>query len=280
MKTLGPVEVLTRLVVIPLLILAAAIAQEAPQNAPNTDDSGPGHMSHVLPFTSVRLPEVLSDSMGYDFAPYLRESVVLPIRANWHFMAKRKRLATTVVRNVVTEFTIVKDGSLQDLKLADGSGDPDVDQTAMDAISHSAPYAALPAEFKGTSVRLRCTMALSSPAAMKGGPPQTESETGPNGEMIYKAGNGVAAPRVIHMTGAEFSEEARRKKVQGVVVLSMIVTADGTATDIKVVRPLGSGLDEKAIEAVKQWTFAPGTKDGTPVAVRLAVEIDFHLMKQ
>jgi protein TonB len=50
-------------------------------------------------------------------------------------------------------------------------------------------------------------------------------------------------------------------------------------TDIKITRPLGSGLDEKAVEAVRQWRFKPGTKDGSPVAVRINVEINFNLMK-
>lgn len=60
-------------------------------------------------------------------------------------------------------------------------------------------------------------------------------------------------------------------------MLSLIVGTDGNTRDIKVVKALGKGLDEKAIDAVKTWRFAPGTKDGVPVAVQLDIEVTFHL---
>jgi len=62
-------------------------------------------------------------------------------------------------------------------------------------------------------------------------------------------------------------------------MLSLVVTPEGNTTDIKVTTSLGSGLDEKAIEAVRQWKFEPATKDGKPVAVKVAVEVSFHLYK-
>jgi TonB family protein len=99
-------------------------------------------------------------------------------------------------------------------------------------------------------------------------------------ETIYSPGrNGVTIPRAIHQPPPEYSEKARRKKLEGTVMLSLVVTPDGNTTDIKVTSPLGSGLDEKAIEAVRQWKFEPATKDGKPVAVKVAVEVSFHLYK-
>ena len=56
-----------------------------------------------------------------------------------------------------------------------------------------------------------------------------------------------------------------------------MILADGSTTNIRVIRPLGLGLDEKAIEAVKNWKFEPAMKDGHPVRVEIAVEVDFHL---
>jgi len=103
----------------------------------------------------------------------------------------------------------------------------------------------------------------------------------PDDETIYTPGrNGVTIPRAIKQTPPEYSDEARRKKLEGTVLLSLVVTANGDTTDIKVTRALGSGLDEKALEAVSQWKFEPATKDGKPVAVKIAVEVSFHLYKR
>jgi len=103
----------------------------------------------------------------------------------------------------------------------------------------------------------------------------------PDDETIYTPGrNGVTIPRAIKQTPPEYSDEARRKKLEGTVLLSLVVTANGDTADIKVTRALGSGLDEKALEAVSQWKFEPATKDGKPVAVKIAVEVSFHLYKR
>jgi len=82
---------------------------------------------------------------------------------------------------------------------------------------------------------------------------------------------------VIYQTDPEFSEEARKAKFQGTCVLALVVDAMGRPTEIHVVNSLGMGLDEKAIESVKQWKFEPGQKDGHPVPVAINVEVDFHL---
>src|SRR5207248_4920090 len=89
----------------------------------------------------------------------------------------------------------------------------------------------------------------------------------------YVVGRGVSAPRAIYDPEPEYSEEARKVKHQGVVILSVIVDQQGRARDIHVARSLGMGLDEKAIEAVRKWKFSPGTKDGIPVAVQVNVEV-------
>jgi TonB family protein len=90
-------------------------------------------------------------------------------------------------------------------------------------------------------------------------------------------GGGVSAPRAIATPDPEYSEEARKAKYQGVCVLWLIVGPDGRPRDIKVARTLGMGLDQKAIEAVRQWKFEPAMKDGQPVAVQINVEVNFRL---
>lgn len=94
---------------------------------------------------------------------------------------------------------------------------------------------------------------------------------------IYSPGDGVSIPRAIYSPEPEFSEEARRSKYQGEVTLLATITADGRTHDLRVVRSLGMGLDEKALEAVRTWRFEPGKKDGRPVAVQMNIIVNFHL---
>jgi TonB family protein len=93
----------------------------------------------------------------------------------------------------------------------------------------------------------------------------------------YHIGGGVRPPREISRVEPEFSEEARKNKWQGTVVLMVVVGVDGRIHDVRVVRSLGMGLDEKAMDAAKLWRFEPGTKDGKPVAIELPMEISFRL---
>jgi len=95
---------------------------------------------------------------------------------------------------------------------------------------------------------------------------------------VFKMSDGITAPRLISRVEPNYSDEARAEKVAGSVLLSVVVGADGQAHDINVVKGIGSGLDEKAVEAVQKWLFAPGVKDGEPVAVQATIEINFKLL--
>ena len=88
----------------------------------------------------------------------------------------------------------------------------------------------------------------------------------------------MTAPTVLVKKEPEYSEEARKAKVQGTVILYIVVTPDGKATNMKVQRSVGLGLDEKALEAVAQWKFNPGKKDGKPVPVEAFIEVNFRLL--
>jgi TonB family protein len=89
--------------------------------------------------------------------------------------------------------------------------------------------------------------------------------------------NGVAAPVPIYTPEAEFSDEARRQKYQGICTLTIVVDAQGNPQDVRVLHPLGMGLDEKAVDAVKRYRFKPGTKNGRPVPTRITVAVNFRL---
>src|SRR5579864_6236220 len=97
------------------------------------------------------------------------------------------------------------------------------------------------------------------------------------GGGAYRVGGGVSAPRAIYSPDPEYSEEARKAKYQGTVVLWVVIGPDGRVHDLKVQRSLGLGLDEKALEAVRTWKFDPARKDGQAVAVQLNIEVNFHL---
>ncbi|MBV8866366.1 MAG: TonB family protein [Acidobacteriaceae bacterium] len=103
-------------------------------------------------------------------------------------------------------------------------------------------------------------------------------EGGGTGGGAYRVGGEVSAPVLISKTEPEYSEEARKAKYSGTVLLSLIVDANGLPRDIKVVRPLGLGLDEKAIEAVQKWRFRAGVKGGHPVATQATIEVSFRLL--
>jgi len=109
------------------------------------------------------------------------------------------------------------------------------------------------------------------------GPGYGPGRGGGVGGGVFRVGGGVSAPKEIYAPEPEYSEEARKVKHMGTVVLQLVVGSDGLPRDIRVVRTLGLGLDEKAIEAVRKWRFEPAKKDGKPVAALVSVEVDFHL---
>ena len=91
---------------------------------------------------------------------------------------------------------------------------------------------------------------------------------------------GVRAPRLIHKVEPDYTDQARDAKTEGMVVLAIEVGPDGKAHNIQVLRSLNEGLDNNAIEAVRQWEFKPGMKGGEPVTVRANVEVNYRLLDE
>lgn len=102
-------------------------------------------------------------------------------------------------------------------------------------------------------------------------------EGGGTGGGPYSVGGSIGAPIPIYKPDPPYSEEARKAKYQGTVVLWIVVDTQGNVTEIRVVKPLGLGLDEKAVDTVRTWKFKPATRNGIPVPVRVAVEVSFRL---
>jgi protein TonB len=91
-------------------------------------------------------------------------------------------------------------------------------------------------------------------------------------------GGSVRAPVLTFSVEPEFSEEARKAKFSGNVLVYFVVDENGNPTHVRVMRGVGMGLDEKAVEAVRQYKFKPGMKDGKPVKVEMAIEVNFQIL--
>ncbi len=102
-------------------------------------------------------------------------------------------------------------------------------------------------------------------------PPQFE------GNPIYRVGNGVTPPKLVDDVDPAYPKKARKNRIQGTVILKVIVAPDGKPHDIRVDKGVGYGLDEEAIKTVQKWRFQPSLRDGQPVAVQINVEVAFRL---
>lgn len=108
-------------------------------------------------------------------------------------------------------------------------------------------------------------------------PSDRAQQSNPDDPPMYKPRPDMTPPRPLENPQPSYSDKARKAKYQGTCLLSLVVGTDGLTHDIRVERPLGMGLEEKAVEAVSQWKFEPAKKEGQPVAVRIQVEVSFHL---
>lgn len=109
------------------------------------------------------------------------------------------------------------------------------------------------------------------------GPGAGDGQDGGTGGGPHRSGGGMTQPQLIYRVEPEYSEEARKARFEGVVILEAIVRRDGVIDLVRVTRSLGFGLDQNAVDAVKKWRFRPATKNGTPVDVPLRVEVSFNL---
>jgi TonB family protein len=96
-------------------------------------------------------------------------------------------------------------------------------------------------------------------------------------EKVFRIGKEVVAPRPQFTPEPEYSAIARKQRVQGTVTLDVVIDSTGKVRNVRLVHPMGMGLDEAAAETVSTWRFAPATRDGQPVPVALNIEVDFHL---
>jgi len=158
---------------------------------------------------------------------------------------------------------------------------PGLDERAMEAV---AAWRFEPGLKNGIPVTVEATIEVNfrllddkEAAALAATPPQPVPAATLQAAQVGGYPAKTTAPRLIRKVEPEYTEEARRAKYQGTVTLSAVINAEGLAENLRVVHSLGLGLDEKAIEAVKQWKFEPGTKEGKPVASMSTIEVNFRL---
>ncbi len=93
----------------------------------------------------------------------------------------------------------------------------------------------------------------------------------------FRPGSGVEPPRLLREVKADYTDEARRGNIEGEVELEIVVRRDGSVGDVKIIRGLRGGLNDRAVQAVRQWRFAPGRMKGVPVDVVVEVGVEFRL---
>ncbi len=154
---------------------------------------------------------------------------------------------------IPTNVVIDKDGRVRDYRVGymPATTDPQLSSALLDAgkpfVSH-----------------------LANPA-----PVISATNAGPSADNVVRAGGNVTAPVVTHKVEPVYTDDAKRARVAGNVVLSTVISPSGEATQIEIVNALGHGLDEEAREALQRWRFEPGKKDGRPMAVASNVEFRF-----
>jgi TonB family protein len=272
-----------------VLVSSAALAQGTWERVPNgdADQSAPHlHGPDSNQVAQVGEMEVLNGPISFHTRNYLGFGLLARIRQNWQRALNEKGLVPrSEQKEFVIEFTILKDGSLDGRKLVESSGNAELDGTGLDAVAKSAPFMAIPEEFGGEYLKLRCHFYLNagrrirlvSRGAREAGSADTADNIPTAGKGTIHGDGGFTKPRLIYGPSPEFSEEARKAKVEGTIELKVTVDASGDVDDARVTNGLGSGLDEKAIEAVRKWKFKPGTKDGTPVTSEIKVDVSFRV---
>jgi TonB family protein len=251
-----------------LLALSAGAACAQQEIAPSSDD-GPLHIK-AMP------PQPDKDGV-YSIGPGIANPIVLErVAAVYPGGARPEEVNGFTLLNVV----INADGTPGDIQVVHSHGAA-FDDAAIEAVKQTKFEAGT---LDGKPVPVRVVARIRFSDEQRPAYPRIVTEFGMRARTWQSAGgSGFASrqydkpPTALYAPAAEYSEQARRAKFGGVVLLTVLVTEEGLPTDIKVTKSLGMGLDEKAVESVGRYRFKPAMKDGEPVAARIAVEVSFRL---
>jgi TonB family protein len=265
-----PLRFWNRLImVIPLLLSGRVLAAQDTRPLPATPSAGTA-IQEAARAAAEKLGrpgiiEVLSDTQGVDFGPYLKD-VVKTVRENWvgripaSEQRKKGRLAI--------EFAITKNGKIAGMKLVAASGDMELDRAAWSGITTSDPLPPLPVEFKGQYLALRFRFFYN-----------------PDKAELAEANTSAPEPAIVHavlMTHEselhlpKYPKKAHQAKTEGLVRLDVDVGIDGKVRDIKILEgdPV---LADASVRAIRKWRFYPAQKDGKAVGDLVRIRVDFRL---
>jgi bla regulator protein blaR1 len=204
------------------------------------------------------------------------------IRPEYPMRGKKKKHGTVNLRATITASGDLK--GIQAIK-----GDDELKQAALSAVRQ---WRYRPATINGVPIEVQHKITIdftTDDGVLLGAddlPPQVPTE--PSGDLLAKFRTGklpligglskpVSRPKPIYTPDPEYSEIARKYRQEGTCLVGVVVGADGRPDSIWIIRPLGYGLDQKAVETLRTWRFQPATREGAAVPVMIVVEVSFHL---
>jgi TonB family protein len=245
--------------VLTLLVLFAAAVRPQELSPPTTDE--PQNVNPLVP---------RADKDGVYFpGPGIVSPIVLE-RASVVYPAGEPDSA--IEGSTVLRLVIGVDGAPANIEVAFSHGEA-FDRAAIDAVQQSKFQAGT---LSGNPVPVHIFARIRFYSDGRETYPRISGHFGP-GPAAVSSRSYDTPPVALHVAAAEYSQQARKAKLQGTVLLSLTVTEEGMPTDIKVVKSLGMGLDESAVRCASEYRFRPATKDGAPVAAHITLEVNFRL---
>jgi len=190
------------------------------------------------------------------------------IRSNWRPQAGADGAGLVV-------FTIRRDGSIVNVRMERSSGNRIVDGEAVRAVRQTTQLPDLPGVFSKPTLTVHLNFQATAPVK----PPALIADGAVSQVSAAGQDKGLTLPRPIREVKPEYTALAKEMRIQGTVLMKVVVLVSGDVGDIEVIRSLDTqyGLDDRAIEAVRQWKFEPGRRDGKVVPVQVTIEMSFTL---
>lgn len=220
--------------------------------------------------------ELLNTRGGKELGLY-PDQILTAVRAKWNHLIAAPEMAGRKAGITVLDAAIRKDGSLEDVRVVEPSGDVALDEAAKRSVTDPAPYPRFPADYHEKQLQMRFHFGYSQPASHD---IQFCGERTVANKKISSSSSGhgpVNPPSPTFAPDPDYGDQARKAKYQSIVILGGTVDTDGSFHDLCVRQAAGEGLDEKAMEAAGHWKFKPANREGEPVAVYIELEVNFRL---
>jgi len=212
--------------------------------------------------------EILSDTLGVDFGPYLR-LVTSEVRNGWYKSIPQED--RTLSDNVVIQFEILKSGRVANIKLAEPSGVAGLDRAAWGAVSVASPFPPLPSEFSGPSLLLRCRF-LFNPTSSDLAGLETANQPAP---VMFPTMHASLLKPLNRRSLPRYPRKVVKRKVEGIVRLRVLVDTNGTVAGFPAVEG-DENLVAASTKAISKWEFHPAAENGSAVEEEVPLEIEFR----